>query len=357
MRILRVLAALTALLATTAAASADVVTFKNGDRISGRWARVVGSSLVFNSDSVGAVTIPLSKIESFSSSQPAVALLKGGTEFHWLLFLLPTGDWELAIQNGLKTIKPGNVVAILPETTFVKLGGERHTKLWYNWRGAANFGYSLERGDTRAGTLSTSVNADRVQPNLPGVPTRWRTHYNLQMLFAHAETVSTGATISSNTLTTGVRQDYLFSGHSFVYSQMQFDHIQPQDLKLRQSYGGGFGKDLRRSGRMTFSLLGGLTVESEDFRNVPRRNSLEGFAGERMTFAVSKRVHLINKLDLYPNLTSAGLFRGDSSATISLQLSPRLSMNASVVDFYLGQPPAGSKTNNFTATTGVGVNF
>lgn len=355
MRILWI-AVLVALLAV-ATASADVVAFKNGDRLSGHWARVAGSSLVFNSDSVGSVTIPLSKIESFSSSKPAVALLKGGTSFHGLLFLLSTGEWELAIQNGLKTIKPGDVVAILPETTFVKLGGERHTKPWYNWRGAANFGYSLQRGDTRAGTISTSVNADRVQPNLPGVPTLWRTHYNLQMLFAHAETVSTGATISSNTLTTGVRQDYLFSGQTFAYAETQFDHIQPQDLELRQSYGGGFGKDLRRTHKMTLSVLGGLTFENEDFKNVPRRNSLEGFTGERMTFALSNRVHLVDKLDLYPNITSAGLFRGDASATISVQLSSRLSMNTSVVDFYLGQPPAGSKTNNFTATTGVGVNF
>lgn len=347
---------LVALLAA-AAASADVVAFKNGDRLSGHWARVERGSLVFTSDSVGSVTIPLSKIESFSSSQPAVALLKSGKDVHGLIFLLPTGNWELAIQNGVETIKPGEVVAILPETTFVKLGGERHTQFWYNWRGAANFGYSIERGDTRAGTISTSVNADRMQPNLPGVPTRWRTHYNLQMLFAHAETVSTGATISSNTLTTGARQDYLFSSHKFAYAEVQFDHIQPQDLSLRQSYGGGFGEDVRRTSKMTLSLLGGLTYVNENFKAVPRRNSLEGFTGERMTFVISRRVHLNNKIDLYPNITSAGEFRGDASAGVSIRLTPRLSMNTSVVDFYLGQPPAHSKSNNFTATTGLGINF
>lgn len=339
------------------AANADVVTFKNGDRLSGRWARVVGGDLVFNSDSVGAVTVPLGKIDSFSSTQPAVAMLTNGKMLRGLVFLLPTGDWQFAVENGLKTVKAGNVVAILPEKTFVRLGGERHTRLWYNWKGAASFGYSIERGDTRAGTISTNVTADRLQPNLPGVQTRWRTHYNLQMLFAHAETVATGATISSNTFTSGLRQDYLFTRHNFVYGEMQFDHIQPQDLALRQTYGGGFGEDVRRTSRMTFSVLGGLTYVNEEFHGAPRRQNIEGFTGERLTYVISNRVHLNSKVDLYPNITSAGEFRGDASAGIDFRLTNRLSMNTSVVDFYLARPPTGSKNNNFTATTGLGINF
>lgn len=339
------------------AASGDVVAFKNGDRLSGSWARVEGHDLVFNSDAIGSVTIPLSKIESFSSSKPAVALLKGGKSVHGLIFLLPTGKWELAGESGLKTISAGSVVAILPETTFRRLGGEQHTQPWYNWRGAANFGYSVERGDTRSGTISTSINADRVQPNLPGVPLRWRTHYNLQMLLAHAETVATGAMVRSNTFTSGIRQDYLFGRHSFVYSQIQFDHIQPQDLTLRQSYGGGFGKDLRRTSRMRLSLLGGLTYVNEDFKAVPRRQSLDGFLGEEGAYALTSRFQITHKLDLYPNIVGLGLFRGDASAALNFRLSHHFSMNTSLVDFYIARPPEGSKTNNFTATTGLGINF
>lgn len=342
---------------TASVAIGDVVEFKNGDRLSGSWARVEGRDLIFESDAVGSVTIPLSKIESFSSSKPAVALLKGGKSVHGLIFLLPAGKWELAGEGGLETISPGSVVAILPETTFKRMGGERRTQPWYNWRGGANFGYSVERGDTRSGTISTSVNADRAQPTLPGVPLRWRTHYNLQMLLAHAETAATGATVRSDTFTSGARQDYLFGRHNFVYSQIQFDHIQPQDLTLRQSYGGGFGKDLRRTPRMNLSLLGGLTYVNEDFKAIPRRQSLDGFVGEQGTYSLTSRLHVTYKLDLYPNIVGLGLFRGDASAALNFQLSHHLSMNTSVIDFYIARPPEGSKTNNFTATTGLGVNF
>lgn len=348
--------ALVALLAATAA-TADVVTFKNGDRLSGRWARVEGNSLIFKSDSVGTVTIPLKKIESFSSTKPCVALLKGGQTIRGLMFLLPTGNWEFAVSSGLESIPHSDVMAILPEKTYRELGGEHHTQPWANWRGSTNFGYSLERGDTQSGTISTSVTADRIQPNLPGFPTRWRTHYNLQMLLAHAETVATGATVQSNTLTTSARQDYLFSPHKFIYGQIEFDHIQPQDLILRQTYGGGFGKDVRDTPRMRLSLLTGVTYVNEDYNNVPRRQSMDGFVGEQLGYTLTSRLRLTNKLDIYPNLIGAGLFRADTTDGLIFQLNHRLSLNTSVVDFYLARPPAGSKANNFTATTGLGINF
>lgn len=340
-----------------ASARADVVAFKNGDRLSGTWVQAEPKDLIFNSDALGRVTIPLSKIESFSSGNPAVALLKQGGAVQGLIFLLPTGVWELAVENGLKTIKPGEILTILPEKTYRHIGGERPPSLWVNWKGMANAGYSIERGDTDAGTVSTSFNAERLQPEIPGVPVRWRTHYNLDMLFAHARTASSGAEISSNTLTSAIRQDYLFDDNNFVYGLAQLDHIQPQALDLRQSYGGGFGKDVRHTSRMTLSLLGGLTYVDEDFKGAPRRQNLEGFTGERLKMALSRRVSLVNTIDLYPSITSAGLFRGDASSTLSVRLNSRLTMNTSLQDFYLGQPPTGSRPNNFTATTGVGIIF
>ncbi len=338
-------------------ARGDVVVFKNGDHLTGKWSRVEGGNLFFNSEAVGSLTIPLSRIETFSTSGPTVTVLKGGTAERGTAYLLPTGNWLLALQRGVRMVKPGSVAVILPEQSFVKMGGEQRPKVYRNWQGKLNLGYSLQRGNTQSGTLSAGVNALRTQPNLPGMQTRWRTHYNLNMLLATTSTTSSGVAISSNTFTSGIRQDYMFNAYDFAYVQTQFDHIQPQALNLRQTYGGGFGKDVHRTSKVEVSLLGGVTYVNEDFQGVPRRQNMEGFAGERLRVQLSKRVHLINSLDLYPNITSAGQFRGDTSTTLSFSLNSRLSLNTSVVDFYLGEPPTGSRANNLTATTGISVNF
>lgn len=345
------------LLMAAGCAQGDVVVFKNGDRLTGEWSRVEGSSLFFKSDAVGNLQIPLSKIETFSTSGPTVTVLKGGAAERGIAYLLPTGNWMLALHTGARMIKPDAVAVILPEQAFIRMGGEQRPELWRNWQGKLTLGYSLERGDTQAGTLSTGVDALRTQPNLPGMQTRWRTHYDLDMLLATTRTTSTGVEISSNTFTSGVRQDYMFNSYDFAYVQTQFDHIQSQALNLRQSYGGGFGKDVHRTSKLVVSLLGGATYVNEDFRDAPRRQNLEGFTGERLRVQLSKRVRLINSVDLYPNITTPGNFRGDSSTTLSFSLNSRLSLNTSVVDFYLSEPPAGSRKNNLTATTGLGVNF
>lgn len=353
----RVLGMALTIFIAAAVANSDVVSFKNGDRLTGDWVRVAGHYVIFKSDNLGTLTISLKKVESLSTSKPAVALLEGGGMVKGTVYLLPTGSWVISMNRGIRTLPAKNVVAILPVNTFEKLGGERRNRPWLNWRGSTSVGYSLERGDTTAGTISAVVNAVRMQPNLPGVETRWRTNYNLNMLLASTRAESTGAQISSNTFTSGVRQDYLFTPHDFLYVQTQFDHIQPQALNLRQSYGGGFGKDMHRTKTLAFSVLGGLTYVDETFQGAPRRRNLEGFGGERLEVAFTKRLNLIDSLNLYPSITAAGLFRGDSTTTLSFGLNTWLSVNASVIDFYLGQPPAGSRKNNLSITTGLGVNF
>lgn len=345
------------ILVAAAGARPDVVSFKNGDRLTGDWVRVAGSHLIFKSEELGTLTISLKRVDSLFISQPAVAVLENGGMLTGTVYLLPTGSWAVATDQGVRTLTRGSVAAVLPVKTFEKMGGERRNRPWLNWKGTTSVGYSLERGDTAANTISAAVNAVRMQPNLPGVQVRWRTNYDLHMLLATTRAESSGAEITSNTFTSGVRQDYLFNKHDFAYVQTEFDHIQPQALNLRQSYGAGFGKDLHHTKTLVFSVLGGFNYVDETFQGAPRRQNLEGFGGERLQVAFTKRLNLIDSLDLYPSITAAGLFRGDSSTTLSFGLNTWLSVNASVIDFYLGQPPAGSKKNNLSVTTGLGLNF
>ncbi|MGO4213624.1 hypothetical protein AB4043_22725, partial [Terriglobus sp. YAF25] len=54
----------------------DVIVFKNGDQLSGTLVRGVGNSILFKSDIVGEVTIPLSKIKELRSSGSFAVLKK-----------------------------------------------------------------------------------------------------------------------------------------------------------------------------------------------------------------------------------------------------------------------------------------
>lgn len=55
----------------------DVVTFTNGDQLTGSLERGVGDFVVFKSDMTGEVTVPLAKVKELRSSGKFVVLLKG----------------------------------------------------------------------------------------------------------------------------------------------------------------------------------------------------------------------------------------------------------------------------------------
>src|SRR5439155_20694452 len=60
------------------AARAEVVILKNGDRLTGHWTSVVEAKLLFKSDVVGDVSIPIDQIRSFAPAETVVVLLPKG---------------------------------------------------------------------------------------------------------------------------------------------------------------------------------------------------------------------------------------------------------------------------------------
>jgi hypothetical protein len=169
---------------------------------------------------------------------------------------------------------------------------------------------------------------------------------------------STNDRIANNSFTSALRQDLLFTSSNFVFTLGQLDHIAAQNLQLRQTYGAGFGRDIKRGSRTQFSVLGGSTLVIEQFQDGTRRENMEGLIGEKLGLGLSSRVRLQHFANFYPNLTASGQFRFETITTLSTHLFSHLSFNTSFADRYLSQPPvASSQSNEVTFTTGLGYNF
>lgn len=336
-------------------ASADTVTLKNGEQLVGTWETVKAGNLTFKSDTAGEVTIPLSKIKSFAPSNAAVVIRTDESRVRGQVELLPSGDWQVT-QGGQTHVVPESAVdTIMPQTTFTSLV-EHHGTLWQDWKGSANFGYNLQRGDQQTGLISAAVGATRERPEAPIFIRHFRTNYSLLMLFSKVK--QNGIEISSNTLTTNLREDYLFAPDTFVFGTAELDHIQAQGLYLRQIYGGGFGRDLIHNSRTIFSVLGGLTFVNQKFyTGGPATQSLDALAGENLSIALTKRIQFNHFLNFYPNLTNTGEYHFDTTSALALALTKRISANIAFVDNYLSNPTPGNHKNNVALTTGLGISF
>jgi putative salt-induced outer membrane protein YdiY len=352
----RLLLLLVVLVASGGMARSEVVEFKNGDKLTGSWVHINEDKILFKSEALGNVSLPVSKVKTMASTTPAVVLVKTGEAYSGRLSLLESGEWELKGEDGgARRLKASSVQAIYLLEVYQTKGEEAPFRPLHNWQGKANVGYSLVRGDNDATTLSVGVNGTRRFPNLPGFNERFRTNYLLTMLFANTRT--DGVRTSANSITTSLRQDYLFSPTDFVFVLGQLEHIQTQSLNLRQTYGGGLGRDLIHRPRLGLQFLSGVTYVREALQGAPVRRNAEALIGEKVSWEVFDGVTFENYLNFYPNLTDTGEYRVDTTSTLGIQISSRLAFNTTVTDRFLTHPLAGRKHNEVVLTTGLGFNF
>lgn len=362
-----VLVVVVLLLGWPASLQGGVLRLKNGDVIHGTWERVVGGKLFFKSDLLGKITVDVSKIKSLETATTAVAMLPSGSTIGGKLEITPQGKWQL-VPNAPAPAQPvQRFVAAYPRKKLAKLEMTVHAEPWQEWRGAANLGYSMISGDTQSRSFTASVNATRNQPDILGLPVKWRSNFFLTTLLSHARSSSSAAEVTSNTFTGGFRQDRLFGHNNFVFALAQYDYIQPQGIKLRQTYGGGFGRDVIHRPKLDLSLLAGMTYVRTNLENtsaVPLppgtsllQNSAEALAGEKLSAKLTKWLSVVHDINFYPNLTQAGGYRFDTSTALAVPLTNRVSFSISYVDFYLSNPLPGNRKNNATVSTGLGMHF
>lgn len=345
---------LVALACLAATARADVVTLKNGDRVSGTLVTVKEGNLELKSDVLGNLTVPVKEMSSFSAGKPAVVLVKGQKAIRGHLELEPSGDWQVTENGKSQTVPAASVDVIMPAETYESLV-EHTAKPWQDWKGGASLGYSIQHGNQQTDTFTTTISGVRERPETPIFERHWRTNYTLTTLLSHAS--QDGSFVTSRTLSTNLRQDYLFTADNFVFGFSQFDHVSTEGLYLRQTYGGGFGRDLIKTARTTFSLLGGLDFVHEKFFTGANDQNAEALGGEKLGIQITKWLRLDHNLNFYPNLSSGGQYRFDTSSTFAAKLSNRFSLNTGVIDLYLSNPPPGNQKNNLTFTTGIGYTF
>jgi putative salt-induced outer membrane protein YdiY len=336
--------------------SAEVLHFKNGDQLTGEWLRIQGDKVVFTSEALGEVQVPIEKLESFATAEKVILVIKGHKSVRGKAEIMPSGDWQVETPAGKQVVEAKNILGVYPEKLFEEYGYGRKPRLWENWQGKGAMGYSLVRGDQKARTLSVDINAIRRLPVLSYLKERSRSNVFLNMIFANTETAD-GVRISTNSFTSGLRQDFIFSESNFWFLLAQADHNDTQSLDLRQTYGGGLGHDIIDGSRVKLQMLGGLTYVNEHFQDMVVRKNAEALAGERLSWKITSWLGLDNSFNFYPSLTDAGEYRLDTSSALSTQITQRFSFNTTFTDRYLSRPLPGRRKNEIVVTTGLGVTF
>jgi putative salt-induced outer membrane protein YdiY len=328
---------------------ADTITLKNGDRISGTILKTDGNAVVVKTEYAGEVKIDLAAVTGLSSEAPLNVVLKSGEQSRGKVSV--AGD---AVQvEGGPPAKVANLAAIRDDDNQRAWQREderqHHPKLLDFWAGSISFGLAEASGNSNATNFNTSAGIARTAGK------NKLALYFSQVYATQSTTQPYGET--ANRIDGGFRVDRDVSARMFVFGTNDYDYDKFLGLDLRAVFGGGLGYHAWKSSRGHLDFGGGAVYDHEKYSTGEIRNSAEALVTEEFGIKLLSRLNLVERLQLYPNMSDAGQFRLNFDTTASMPIYKFLEWNFGVNDRYQTDPLPGRKGNDILFTTGVRFSF
>jgi putative salt-induced outer membrane protein YdiY len=333
-----------------AALFADQIVLKNGDRLTGTIEQSDSKTLVIKTEFAGEVTVQWPAVQEITSTQPLHVTSSDGKTVSGTV---TTSDGNLAV------VTPTAGTVTEPLATVTKLFGEAeqaafekslHPGLLDGWKGGANVGFGLTRGNSQTKSLDIAFTADRKTLH---------DHLGLYTNSVYATNDTPGATpaTTANAVQGGARYDHDLTPRIFGYVGADFQTDALQTLDLRSVFGGGLGLHVIKSDRTTLDLLGGINYTREKYSLLPSRSFAAASFGEELSHKLGMNTLLTQKLYIFPDLNDTSEYRATFNFGTVTKISKWLGWQTAFGDIYVTNPPAGAKQNDIQLTTGLNFSF
>jgi putative salt-induced outer membrane protein YdiY len=321
----------------------DTVTMKNGDRLTGEVKKLEQGVLYIETDyfsgSVGVDWLQVERVESKATFQ---IILNDGKR---LTGTISKVEAEAAPGKDFKVYEAGAEVPI-SGTDVVQIESQKQT-FWRQLKGSIDFGYSFTSGNNQS-SLSTAANAAYVAE-------RWAagTTYN-----ASYSGQSGGTT--TNLLEVQAFGERFLNRNSFVLGLSDFLHSSQQDLQLRTTLGGGYGRYLVRTNQNELRWLIGADYTHARYQSglaQPTQQNVELLLGAQYRLFHFDRYTLQSQFLVFPGMSDFGRVRFTTSDTFSVKLSNNFHLNFSFWDNFDSRPPLTAQKNATGLSTSLGWTF
>ena len=338
-----ILLVLTWLLLVTAVWStvslADVVTFANGDRLTGEVKSLERGKLRFDSAATGTIPVEWDEVVQLTSSQNVQVETVSGERYLGPL-TAATRERYIVIsgETGSVELEAARIVVMNPieESRVERIDG--NVTAGFNFAKASKvsqvqLGFEIEaRGEKRllgldlASVMTDSEDNESSQ--------RHSMDLNYRRLWP--ERWFTGAVVRL------VRNDEL-------------------GLNLRTSIGAGGGRYIRQTNSSIVSLVGGLQLSRENLNSgIENEDTVEAFVtlGWDWFRYDTPELDLSTQLQVIPNLTNTGRVRAEFDVSMKWELIPDLFWELGLYDSYDSEPVVpGAEKNDYGIVTSLGYGF
>ena len=339
----------------------DVVVFTNGEKLIGHFERFVGGTAKFKSDTLGEITIDLSKVQELHTSQKFAVIEKnvklGKNEKD---ARIPQGTLAVANKtvqvdagNGqpAQTVPVDNLSDIIDQAAFEQ--AFRHAGIFQKWKGAITVGSSIVEATQNSVSFNTALALVRAIPSEDWLAPRNRTAIDFSDSYGKV-TQPGSPEVKTSIYHADAERDEYFSSQIFGFGSVAFDHNFSQGLDLQQLYGGGIGWSTIHKKNETLDFKGSIDYERQQFA-IPAQNKnlLTSVFAEFYTLKFAHEIALNEQLSASPAWTDMRAYSTYGSLGIVLPVYKRFGFSANVIDSFLNDPPPGFKKNSVQFTTGL----
>lgn len=307
----------------------DLIVMKNGDRLTGEVKKLENGVLYVDFDyTSGSIGLDWLQVEQVQSAAGFQIVMEDGRRMTGTIEKLPAEkspgkDFEVHGTSGEIDAPARDVVTIESQKpTFLR-----------QFTGALDFGYNFTSGNSQTSlTSDASVNY---------LSTEWTAGASLTTSFNGQSGGS-----KTNLLEVQTIDGRFLSRNSFVMFLGDFLHSSQQDLSLRATLGGGFGRYLARTNHNELVWMGGAVYTHEDFETVgqPGVENIEALLGLQYQLFRFDRYSLRSQLLVYPGLSDAGRARATTKTTFTVKLVNNFHTDFSFWDNYDSRPPFQRET-------------
>jgi putative salt-induced outer membrane protein YdiY len=337
------LAPLLACLCSSAqAARKDVVVMNNGDHFTGQVKRLQNGLLFLETAYVsGNIALDWNQVQSVQSTAVYRIVLNNGKILEGKI---ERASGEKASSDDFMIHEATEEVE-LPSTAITSIDTKKPT-FWRQLQGSIDFGYSYASGNGQS-TLNLDTNATYKTK-------AWEAVTSLSSTFSGQSGAS-----STNVQELDISFAKFLNRNSFVASLTDFLHSSRQDLNLRTTLGGGYGRYLKRTTNSSLAWLGGIVYINESFDSAgqPSDQSMEAVGGLTYSYVRFDFGEFDSQLRVFPGLTDTGRVRLTTNNSLTIKLRNNFQLQFTFWDNFDSRPPTTARKNELGISSGIGWSF
>lgn len=339
----------------------DVVVFLNGEKLVGHLESFGNGKAKFKSDTLGEITIDLSKVQELHTVEKFAVIGKSvklgrsekGSQIPkgTISVTNKTVQVDAGANQPAQTVPLDDLSNIVDEATFEQ--AFRHSGIFQKWKGAVTVGSSVVEATQNSVSFNTTVALVRAIPTEDWLAPRNRTTIDFSDSYGNVTQPGTPEVKTSIYHAAAERDEY-FTPMLYGFGAIGFDHNFSQGLDLQQLYGGGVGWSTIHNKNQTLDFKGSIDYEKQQF-SLPSENQnlLTSVFAEFYTLKFADGILFNEQLAATPAWTNSRAFSSYGSLGFTLPVYKRFGFNANVIDSFLNNPPPGFKKNSIQFTTGL----